>query len=484
MILMTLCFDFITNASREVKTFDILWSSFSRLSTQGGSVSYGIFALLITTWLVGAFLWVAEEQELSASREWLNAILGILLVSMFISILYAFWHAGGLSAIASRQVTSVEELMVQVGELGSMVTRIFFSLLVLVLGFAIAGTLKEGLFDRSANSIAIVSSLVGILFVVFAVQTTNIQIIQADVVFKMAEPFNTPGQWPIATQLYQRSLELAPSEDHYYLFLGRSYLEQAKEQTDINQQGLLMSQAENDLKRAQRLNPLNTDHTANLARLYTWWASGSNSLDEKNSRAEKASEYYELATMLSPNNATLWGEWATLLMDVMDNYEQAKTTLEHALTVDPEFNYIYGLLGNYELGLSRKVSDIELRKEHINTAIMEYEKAIAVSTGRDASTKVNYMLSKGNAHIELALVDPAGINPDQIFQAINMFKSVVEMKPPTIRLWQLHEQIARLYLQVQDPASALPHLQTALAEAPDSQKSRLEELYKQAFGQP
>ena len=97
----------------------------------------------------------------------------------------------------------------------------------------------------------------------------------------MAEPFPKAGQWKVATFLYKRALELTPKEDHYYLFLGRSYLEQAKITDTTTDQDNLVLQAENDLKVAQSINPLNTDHTANLARLYTWWAGKATSTTAK-----------------------------------------------------------------------------------------------------------------------------------------------------------------------------------------------------------
>ncbi len=97
--------------------------------------------------------------------------------------------------------------------------------------------------------------------------------IQADITFKLAESFNQPGAYPIAIRIYNRANQLAPNEDYYYLYLGRAYLNQARALTDSAEQEALLSQAALDLKNAQAINPLNTDHTANLARLFSLWSS-------------------------------------------------------------------------------------------------------------------------------------------------------------------------------------------------------------------
>ena len=60
-----------------------------------------------------------------------------------------------------------------------------------------------------------------LLLVIGLVFYTNIRVIQADIVFKIAEPFTRSGQWSAAIAIYNRANELAPNEDYYYLFLGQ-----------------------------------------------------------------------------------------------------------------------------------------------------------------------------------------------------------------------------------------------------------------------
>ena len=89
-----------------------------------------------------------------------------------------------------------------------------------------------------------------------------------------------------------------------------------------------MQQAENDLLKAQALNPLNTDHTANLARLYSYWAAYATTPEERQQRAEKSSQYFSRAVALSRNSALLWDEWASLYLFVLQQPEEAYARLE------------------------------------------------------------------------------------------------------------------------------------------------------------
>jgi Tfp pilus assembly protein PilF len=174
----------------------------------------------------------------------------------------------------------------------------------------------------------------------------------------MADPFTASNQWLLATLLYDRAIELAPNGDYYYLFLGRSYLEYAKTIQDEAGKQDLVQRAEGDLKIAQGINPLNTDHTANLARLYNWWAATTNDPAAKEERGMISNDYYARALTLSPNHSTLWGEWAVLLMDVLNKPEEARQRLEHALQLDPAYSFTQGLMGDYFVQLAQNQTDI------------------------------------------------------------------------------------------------------------------------------
>ncbi len=115
---------------------------------------------------------------------------------------------------------------------------------------------------------------------------------------------------------------------------------------------------------AQRLNPYNTDHSANLARLYRAWAftnavapgeSGDperlrevlkQTPDKVNQqRLLKSVDYFRQAISLSPNNAGLWNELATVQY-IQDDLQAARATLEKSLQVDDTYYPTYLLLGD------------------------------------------------------------------------------------------------------------------------------------------
>ena len=183
---------------------------------------------------------------------------------------------------------------------------------------------------------------------------------------------------------------LEPQEDYYYLFLGRSLLQLS----DVTQPGNavlpedlsntptdqllgvvdrgLQSRTREDVMRAanaalvgaQRLNPLNTDHAANLARLNRAWAftgavgpgeSGDyNRLREvlaqqpdkvNQPRLLDSIDYYRQAVALSPQNAGLWNELATMQY-IQGDLAGAADTIVRSLQVDDRFFPTYLLLGD------------------------------------------------------------------------------------------------------------------------------------------
>ena len=167
------------------------------------------------------------------------------------------------------------------------------------------------------------------------------------------------------------------------LFLGRSLLEQAKrapaesplampiemdvpmvlgltaqEVSQMSQADLLRA-AETILLEAQRVNPLNTDHTANLARLYRSWADLESDPVEREAALDKSLDYYETAVVLSPNAAHLWNEKGATLT-LMGRNDEAEATYLHSLTLDDRFENTYLLLSEFyeRTGQADKLADL------------------------------------------------------------------------------------------------------------------------------
>ena len=271
LILATLGYDFITNSARTTSIGEIISTSFTRLPNRDNALSYGVLALIITVWLVGSLVVSAENKAVKNNRDWWRAFGTSLGVSGLVAFLFYLIHAGKLVGLTQITVDNQNDLITQADRLGGLLTAFYIYLFALIL--MVASFLPEELPSRNRSVSAGWIAAVAALVVVWSLSYFfNLRVVHADMTFKMADPFTKNDQWPVATLLYQRALELAPNEDHYYLFLGRSYLEQAKDLESAEDQAKFIQKAEEDLKKAQRINPLNTDHTANLGRLYSWWA--------------------------------------------------------------------------------------------------------------------------------------------------------------------------------------------------------------------
>ena len=96
---------------------------------------------------------------------------------------------------------------------------------------------------------------------------------------------------------------------------------------------------------------LNTDHYANLGRLYRNWADLASSPEEREKKLNLAHAYYEQATKLSPNNSQLLNEWA-LVHATQEDYDGAFEKLDESLALDEKFGSTYQLyaLLQYQLG--------------------------------------------------------------------------------------------------------------------------------------
>ncbi|HEX8598753.1 MAG TPA: O-antigen ligase family protein [Chloroflexia bacterium] len=164
--------------------------------------------------------------------------------------------------------------------------------------------------------------------------------VQADTIYKQGQAYDSAARWPEAIQLYETALRLQPEQDYYYLFLGRAWLEfakQARSETQGNVRTRVqypnsdkeasdpaiaqsnnnlrkaeeierLRRAEQTLRKANQLSPLNSDHYANLGRLYLWWADPTGGNDA--SKGPQAVQELEMAATRSPGNAQIRDELA------------------------------------------------------------------------------------------------------------------------------------------------------------------------------
>jgi tetratricopeptide (TPR) repeat protein len=151
------------------------------------------------------------------------------------------------------------------------------------------------------------------------------------------------------------SIRQTPKEDFYYLNLGRSLMSLAEIQrssgiadgeereVDVEQllryQGIeevagfvqqetpmgLMSYARAVLKRAYDLNPMNKDHSANLARLHNFWFNWTQDPE----KLRIATDWYEKANIVAPFDVALINESAGVhmmysnLLSMLENQDES-----------------------------------------------------------------------------------------------------------------------------------------------------------------
>ena len=473
ILLVTLGYDFMTNARGGQTALNVLISSLVTTTT-GSGVSYGLLAMILTTWLVGAMVLVSEGEGMQTSLNWLKMLGVVLGVSIFLSLIFWLWHADGLAALSRARANSVEDVLALVGNYEGLLTKLYISLFVLVVGLAMVLPDNWPELAYSPSLRGAVAAPILLLAVLILAVYTNLRPIQADIAFKMAGQFANSNTWPVAIRIYNQANDLAPSEDYYYLFLGRAYLEESKTLQNATERENLVTQAASDLRKAQALSPLNTDHTANLARLYNLWATYTTDSSLRAQRGQTSSDYFSKAITLGPHNARLWDEWAFLLMNVMQKPDEAYQRLTHALEIDPYYDWTYALLADYTARSVQASPDIteSQKKQALQKAADGYTQALKLVNPSDTQSKYNYALSLASVETLLGQFD----------QAIAAYTQALQLFPNNTDGWQIEEKIANLYADQDDMANAILHAQNALNTAPQTQKSRLQSLINQWNG--
>ncbi len=271
----------------------------------------------------------------------------------------------------------------------------------------------------------------------YLVSQTNMRVVQADMVYKRARPFDNeasratrlyldaslPNQERIAARaasltardnaiaIYERAIEMTPREDFYYLWLGRAFLEKTTAAPDDIE--ALLQTAEERLQEAQTINPLNTDHTANLARLNVRWAGLStddpNALQE---RIEIAEAYYQSALTLSPHNAVIRNEYGGLLLTLAQDCERALAIFEESNAIDPFYTGTYYSLADAYVNCAPE-DDLEQALRYLERATEALEAGLVAPTDKGQTraevrnSVARLHVAVGRRYLELGLFDQA-----------------------------------------------------------------------------
>jgi tetratricopeptide (TPR) repeat protein len=430
LILVTMGYDYITpQFNIAAKGYSLLW-------------------LLALTWLLGGAIIVAlTNRRQFRHGNWPMAPLLYSLISLGCFLLFFI--------IRTRQtrigvtVASVSDLLKQAGMVASGLGLYYVFVLLLLL--AIAGALLRGMSLPSRSWRLRYGWLYPLLVIGVAVLifVTNLSVIRADIVYKHAKSYFQAGHLDAGIALYQEAIRLAPKEDHYHLFLGSAYLEKAKDVSNPAERSALLEESRRVLERALQLNPLNTDHSANLARLHRTWGEITSDPTQRAEKLEKSLEYYRQATNLSPHNAQLFNEWG-LAYYIIGDQEKALEKYQHSLSLDQEYDQTYLLLG-----------DLYLKKKDLDKSADAYSKALELNPSIvQAHSALSYIYSQQGK-----LQEAAEENLEVLKLAPNDYAS--------------HKNLALIYQQLERIDEAVAEAQIALALAPEKDKANLEAFIAQ-----
>ncbi|HJS30205.1 MAG TPA: O-antigen ligase family protein, partial [Anaerolineales bacterium] len=467
LILGTLGYDFINAQNDLINPFSTVWASFSSLPNKGGAFSVWVLVLILLVWLLSAMIFTAENSEGTPSLDWRG--LGITLgISFGAAFAFWIWHANGLIGLA-QSAGSNADILTQASLFEGLLTRYYIYLLFFLL--LAARVLPEDWPRRftAHQRTGWIAAAAGLVMALVLAVFTNLRVIQADITFKLSDPLTQNRQYDQAIALLERTSDLSYGLDHYSLFLGKAYLESASLAENTDSEGELVAQAEESLKDAQESNPLNTDHTANLARLYRWWAGRTNDAELRAERGETSADYYTRALSLSPNNAALWGEWGSLYMTVLGDFDQTFEKLSKGLAVDPFFDGIQVMLGDYYTNLSRTLEDPAEKDAALRNAVDHYTQGIELLKPNSTSASLprfNYRLALAAAY--------AGLS--EFEQALAVYQSALDDAPTNAEVWRVHEAMAQLYIRMGEIENAIQSANLALSLAPAGQRQRLQEF--------
>ena len=345
-----------------------------------------------------ALLWLLWD-----GGEALLPLAAVVPASLAAGFLFTFLHALRYHAALFYQgnataQSAVELRALEAGQVGGLLTTftVFFFLMLLCLSFAVSWPAPvEGRRPLTDASRPLAFGALAALLVAALVlgARSNVRGVQADMIYKRGRPFDNQATragsadpatareaWDAAIAIYEQAIARAPKEDFYYLFLGRALLERAGVSEDAAEKTELLTRAETLLLQAQDIAPLNTDHTANLARLSARWYAATTDPDELSERLQMAERYYENALTLSPQNSVVRNELARLLLEVVGDCDRALAMYDESARIDPFYGQTHLARADAYIACGDPLPQAE-RIEHFRAAAEAIDTALLLGAG-------------------------------------------------------------------------------------------------------
>jgi len=372
MIFFTFVFIYTTNPQGLNNAMAILSGSITQRVVGGAPVSSPyIFYLMLFTWLIAATVGLTVEalrqRRAPGLGWWLRGY------ALHAAVVWIGWLVYGLIQSGRLAPTPGASLDDQLGEVAGHFAVYTWLVVLWIVGtgtvFAWPYLNERTLPAAKRGAISLFAGALLTVLIFFWISTVNVALVRADIIYKQGQQFDNQRNWVSSVELYRRALNARKTEDHYMLFLGRAFLERAKEVTDgtnqldseptiddvlaleseaVQQMGRneLLRAAEVVLLEAQTVNPLNTDHTANLARLYRTWSDLTDDPALRQTMLDKSLAQYNMAVTLSPNAAHLWNEKGNAHL-ARNERDEAEAAYLHSFALDDFYEQTYMLLADF-----------------------------------------------------------------------------------------------------------------------------------------
>ena len=346
-IFLVLGWDFVSNQGGDNSAITIFWRSWFTYLRNGASLAGpSAILLVIFTAVVGVILALGETwRPRHRTNDMALGVATLSIPPLVTWLVFGVFQARQL--LPQQEATSLEA---RADHVANIITLFFLWLAFYLILLAVSLAWNDLRPAKKWSYQPLLAPVAGVLLLgvaLFVIVGVNLNLVRADVYFKLGQGSDAQRDWRSSLVFYNRATKLAPNEDHYLLFKGRAYLEAARAAQDINQQTALLDQAEAVLLTARALNPLNTDHSANLGRYYGTLSNALTDPDKQAAALRSASESYQQATTLSPHAAHLQNEWAMVLFR-LGEIGKARERLAHSLELDPNYADTYLRLGQIE----------------------------------------------------------------------------------------------------------------------------------------
>jgi tetratricopeptide (TPR) repeat protein len=547
LILGTLGYEFINAApgSQPQGAVDMIWKSLTTRPYANNEVSYGALLMFLVTWLFGGLLTLTELRRrnvISARDVWTATALyyGVTIAVAGIYWLFQAWQILGFNSLVPRpqaQFHSLQEIgqyaagLVSFADAISRLLTVFY-LFVAITIFGMASVMMlevRGRFVRWVHEWSPVAIVPIGLVVLIGVTSTNLNPVRADILYKQADAIRNQGQLDLAIAHFKYARELNPNEDFYDLWLGAAFLDKANTQQQtpsllsnattmdalmnlsfentyqLNQNDALIA-AQTVLLYARALNPLNTDHSANLARLHLRWADlKASDPVARQKELETSAEYYRQAISLSPNNAELWNQWAMTSLAMSDLARQtgdaakaesyladAQSKLDHSLELDSQYDQTYLRLAQ----LARAQGKADEAQQYFEQALKwnagsldawggAVDQLIQTQNYTEAEKLSLAFLEKNPNTLPVlrTLARNIYFPQNRVEEAIATMQQVLDLAPTDSSHWEDLRVMSILLAQVGRLQEALPLAQQALQAAPQEQKANIQPLVNQLQAQ-